>query len=368
MSHTSVPNTMFAALYEPGHQNLVIERHHPVPKPGKGEVLIKVAASGVCHSDVTLLTGLTLDVRKYILGHEIAGVPVELGEGVDPKAVKKGKLYTIYALNPCVKSLNGTPAALNSIGLGLDGGYAPYVVVKQNQLLEVPAGVPVEVAAIAADAGLTAYNAVHNTAGIKRGTNFRVLLFGIGGLGHLAVQYAKYFGATVYVCDNKPEARDLAIELGAIRAFDLIELDQNTKNGFTVDITIDFVANSQTFNLSLAALAGNAQSFPSMAKAVIVGASSDTLAVSEFNLLGSSIQGALHSLGIISASAHVRLVLPSLYGSHEDGEAVLELFASGAIRPVVAKDSLENVRKVIDELRSSSYIGRKVVIPPESGF
>uniref|UniRef100_A0A0W0ETH9 Putative GroES-like protein n=1 Tax=Moniliophthora roreri TaxID=221103 RepID=A0A0W0ETH9_MONRR len=347
MSHTSVPNTMFAALYEPGHQNLVIERHHPVPKPGKGEVLIKVAASG----DVTLLTGLTLDVRKYILGHEIAGVPVELGEGVDPKAVKKGKLYTIYALNPCVKSLNGTPAALNSIGLGLDGGYAPYVVVKQNQLLEVPAGVPVEVAAIAADAGLTAYNAVHNTAGIKRGTNFRVLLFGIGGLGHLAVQYAKYFGATVYVCDNKPEARDLAIELGAIRAFDLIELDQNTKNGFTVDITIDFVANSQTFNLSLAALAGNAQSFPSMAKAVIVGASSDTLAVSEFNLLGSSIQ-----------------VLPSLYGSHEDGEAVLELFASGAIRPVVAKDSLENVRKVIDELRSSSYIGRKVVIPPESGF
>ncbi|EEB88424.1 hypothetical protein MPER_13751, partial [Moniliophthora perniciosa FA553] len=116
-----------------------------------------------------------------------------LGEGVDPKAVKKGQLYTVYTFNPCVKSLNGLPAALNATGVGLDGGYAPYVVVKQNQLLEVPAGVPVEVAAIAADAGITAYNAVHNTAGIRRGTNFRVLIFGIGGLGHLAVQLCEVF-------------------------------------------------------------------------------------------------------------------------------------------------------------------------------
>ncbi|KAK7039262.1 hypothetical protein VNI00_010167 [Paramarasmius palmivorus] len=352
MSHTVIPKTMFGALYEPGNQNLAIERHHPVPKPGKGEVLIKISASGVCHTDVTLLSGLSLDVRKYILGHEICGVPVELGEGVDPHTVKKGKHYSILALHPCVKSVGGLPAAFTSTGIGLDGGFAPFVLVKQNQLVEVPNGVPVEVAAVGADAGITAYNAVHNTAGITHGTHFRVLIFGIGGLGHLAVQYAKHFGATVYACDIKPEARELAVELGAVKAFDLIELDQATKNGFTVDITIDFVASSQTFNFSLAALAGNAvASFPSTAKAVVVGLGPDTLAVSEFSFLANETQ-----------------VLPSLYGSRDDLKAVLDLFANGAVRAVVAKEPLEKVQKVIDELRASEYIGRKVVIPPENPF
>ncbi|KAL0575144.1 hypothetical protein V5O48_006821 [Marasmius crinis-equi] len=348
MSHhsTNVPSTMFAGLYEPGKYDLVIERHHPVPRPGKGEVLLKVVASGVCHTDVLLLSGVALDTRKYILGHEICGTPVELGEGVDHRVAKKGQLYSVFDYAPCVTAVAGFPAGLNGTGVGQDGGYAPYVVVDHKQLLEVPEGVPAPAAAIASDAGITAHHAVHETAGIKHGSNARVLIFGIGGVGHLALQYAKYYGATVYVCDNKPEARELALELGAVEAFDLIDIDQKIKEGFTVDITIDFVANSLTFGYALGALAGTASTFPSSAKLVLVGVSSETFTASEFSL--------------IAANVHI---LTSLYGSHEDGKKVLELFAKGAVRPVIKTEPLEDVRKVINELRASQYVGRKVLIP-----
>ncbi|KAL0575142.1 hypothetical protein V5O48_006819 [Marasmius crinis-equi] len=333
---------MLGALYKPGIYDLVIEKHHPVPRPSKGEVLLKVAASGVCHSDVTWLSGIAKDERKFIMGHEVCGTPVELGLEVDSEEIKLGKLYSVYLFNSCAEAMAGTTV----VGVGIDGGFAPYVVVAANQLLEVPENVPVEVAAIAADAGITAYHAVHDTAGIKPGTNYRVLIFGIGGLGHLAVQFAKHYGATVYACDIKPEARELALELGAAEAFDLIEMDQKIKDGFTVDITIDFVANSLTFANAFGALTGNLTSRSTSPKLVLIGISSETFTASELNLVTSNVS-----------------VLGSTYGSRDNGKVVLDLFSKGAVRPIVKTEPLENVQKVINELRASQYVGRKVLLP-----
>ncbi|KAJ7573114.1 N-benzyl-3-pyrrolidinol dehydrogenase [Mycena floridula] len=313
----------------------------------------------VCRTDAEFLLGGTFDTRTFALGHEFCGFPVELGEGVDPDLIKETQLYSALNYAPCTHSLNGTPAIFNSVGLGLDGGYAEYVVVDVDQLVEVPTGVSPELAAIAADAGVTAFNAVHNTAGIKKGTNSTVLIFGIGGLGHLGVQYAKYFEATVYACDIRPAARKLAVELGAVEAYNLIELNKKIADGFKVDITIDFVGTNETFNLALALLSNNDTTFPSTPKAVLVG---ETLTASSVNL--------------ITANIHV---LTSLYGPPSALVAALDLFTKvrfddlgqeygaqvfqGIIHGHVEAVPLRAINEAIDDLLAFRTVGRKVVIP-----
>ncbi|KAF8896976.1 GroES-like protein [Mucidula mucida] len=342
-----IPSTMFSASYQGGNTDLVINKAHPVPVPKRGEVLIKVSASGVCHSDVAILSGVALDSRTYIMGHEFCGVPVALGEGVDPLKAQLGKLYTITTITPCVRSVMGLPAIFNIEGLGRDGGYADYVVVPQDQLVPVPEGVSIEEASMASDAATTAYHAVHDVAGIKEGTNFKVLMFGIGGLGHLGLQYAKHYGATVYAVDIKPEARKLALELGAEAAYDLATLNELlTANKLTVDITIDFVATTQTFDFAVSALKGNGLKYPSEAKAVMVGVSEESMNFSTLEIIGSEIS-----------------VLSSLYGPRSSTEAALDLFAKGAVRGRFNTEPLDKVNEVIDKLRSYEITGRTVLIP-----
>ncbi|KAF7345585.1 alcohol dehydrogenase [Mycena venus] len=341
---TTIPTTMLAAVYQPGNQRLVLDKNYPIRELEDNEILIKVAATGVCHSDVELLTGVSLDTRKYIFGHESCGTPVKLGAKVDSQAVQIGKLYSILPVDSCVHGVNGGPALFNALGLGRDGAYADYIIVTADTLVPVPDGVPPEVAAVASDAGVTTYRAVQRSAQVKEGD--KVLILGVGGLGHLALQYAVHFGATVYACDFKPEARKLALELGATEAFDLIELTNKTTAGFTVDTTIDFVSNNQTFNLAMAALRRNDVNFPSKPKCVMIGVSAENLVFSTLDIITTGVQ-----------------ILGSTGGDQNDLAAVLDLFAKGTIRAHVHSEPLENVNKVLDELRASEYTGRKVVIP-----
>ncbi|KAJ7686176.1 hypothetical protein B0H17DRAFT_1072341 [Mycena rosella] len=338
------PKTMLAAVYEAGNERLVLDKNYPIRDLKDDEILLKVAAAGVCHTDVALLSGVGLDTRKYIFGHEACVIPVKLGVKVDSHTVHLGKLYSILALDGCVHGLNGGTAVFNTLGIGKDGGYAEYLITTADKLVPVPNGVSPEVAAIASDAGVTAYHAVQDAAKVRPGD--RVLIFGIGGLGHLAVQYAKHLGATVYACDFKPAARKLALELGATEAFDLIELSNKNTAGFTVDTTIDFIANNQTFNFAMGALRGNDVNFPSRPKCVLVGASAENLVFNTLDIIGSGVQ-----------------ILGSTYGPRSTLVTVLDLFAKGIVIGHVHAEPLENVNKVIDELRAFEIIGRKVVIP-----
>ena len=173
----------------------------------------------------------------------------------------------MWASVPCAKAIAGFPPFSDSIGLGENGGYAEYLVVAASDLVPVPHGLAPEIAAMSADSLLTVYNALHNVAEVstvltthnaltkktqcqlRLGTTKRVLIYGVGGLGHQAVQLAKSYGATVYACDFKPEARALALSLGAERVFDHAELTAATadtaEDPFTVDIAIDFVVDAQ---------------------------------------------------------------------------------------------------------------------------
>ncbi|KAJ7648231.1 hypothetical protein DFH06DRAFT_1332467 [Mycena polygramma] len=335
---------MLAAVYQPGNDRLVLNKNYPIRELEDNEILIKIAATGVCRSDVELLSGVSVDTRTYVFGHEPCGTPVKLGAKVDSSAVQIGKLYCILPLDSCVHGINGGPALFNALGLGRDGAYAEYIIVTADTLIPVPDGVPPEVAAIASDAGVTAYHAVHSAAQVKPGE--KVLIFGIGGLGHLALQFAKHFGATVYACDFKPAARELALELGATEVFDLIDLTNKTAAGFTVDTTIDFVASNQTFTLAMAALRGNDVNFPSKPKCLMVGVSPENLTFNTLDIVTTGVQ-----------------ILSSTGGPQSDVAAVLDLLAKGTIRAVVHQEPLENVNKVLDELRAYEYTGRKVVVP-----
>ncbi|KAJ6617305.1 hypothetical protein B0H10DRAFT_1797617 [Mycena sp. CBHHK59/15] len=338
-----ISTTMVAAVYHPGNNNLVIDKKYPIRQLKDDEILLKVSACGACHSDVLILTGASLDTRTYVFGHEIAGVPVLLGAQVD-KRITLGKLYSVLTPDSRDHGINGGSVLLNTLGLGADGGYAEYIIVKSANLVAALEGVSPEAAAVASDAGITSYNAVKHTAGVTKGS--KVLIFGIGGLGHLAVQFAKHLGATVYVCDFKPAARKLALDLGADGAFNLIELSNKTAAGFTVDTTVDFVANNQTFNLAMAALSGNDFNFPSTLKLVMVGVSAENLVFITGNTIVSGVQ-----------------ILSSTYGPKSAAEEVLDLFAKGTIRPYIKCEPLENVNKVINELRAFQITGRKVIVP-----
>ncbi|KAJ7640355.1 hypothetical protein DFH06DRAFT_1215822 [Mycena polygramma] len=337
------PTHMLAAKYVPGNDTLVLDSAYPIRDLQDDEILLKVAAAGVCHSDVLYLSGVTLDTRTFVMGHETCGIPIKLGSKVNP-TIKEGKLYSVLLLDSCTHGTKGGPAAANGLGLGRDGSFAEYMITTADTLVPVPEGVPPEVAAIASDAGVTAYHAVEHAAKVKRGD--KVLIFGIGGVGHLALQYAKHFGATVYVCDFKPAARKLALELGATEAFDLIQLTNKTAAGLTVDTTIDFVADNQTFNLAMAALRGNDVKFPSENSLVLVGVSAENLAFNTEDIITSGVQ-----------------IRGSSYGPRSALVAALKLFAEGEVRAHVDSKYLDEVNEVIDDLRAFKITGRKVVMP-----
>ncbi|KAI0656447.1 GroES-like protein [Cubamyces menziesii] len=341
-----IPTTMRAAVYRPGSLNPVIEHHFPVPQPGPGQVLLKIAACGACHSDVLLLTEALIDDRTYILGHEISGYPVKFGDGV--AGIEEGQLYVVHVIVPCAKSTSGLPPIEESDGIGRDGGYAEYIVVDQRQLVPAPQGLAPEVAALAGDSLITVFNAVHNVAGLRPGTKKRVLIYGVGGLGHQALQLVKSYGATVFAVDYKKAARELALELGAERALSLSEITSETTAGtFTVDIVIDFVANEQSFSLAKAATKGNAQDFSAPAsKIVLVGVSADGLPLSSAEIIEFNTQ-----------------VLPTCYGSVDDLRNSLQLLADGIVKPVVHTAPLEKVDEVINALRASAVLGRRVIVP-----
>ncbi|KAJ7152928.1 chaperonin 10-like protein [Mycena filopes] len=273
---------MLAAIFVPGNEKLVLDKNYAIRVLKDDEILLKVAATGVGLSDVCVLDGGSLEKRSFVLGHESCGVPVKLGSKVDKHAVREGKLYSILLVDPRVHGMNGFPALYSGLGSGQDGAFAEYIIATADALVPVPDGV-----------------LPTTTAEVKQGD--KVLIFGVGGLGHLAVQYAKLLGAIVYVCDFKPAARQLALDLGAEMAFDLIELADKTAAGFTVNKTIDFFTNAQ--------------------------------------------------------------IRPSSYGPREALVTALDLFAKGTVRAHVHSAPLEKVNEVIDQVRAFNIVGRKVVVP-----
>jgi D-arabinose 1-dehydrogenase-like Zn-dependent alcohol dehydrogenase len=200
----------------PGGPLELVER--PVPKPGPGALRIKVHACGVCHSDSVTKEGLSPGIQyPRVPGHEVVGMIDAVGPGApgwetgEPVGVGWNGGYCGYC-DPCRRGEFFACVRGQSTGVSYDGGYAEYMVAPASAVARLPAGLPPVEAAPLMCAGLTTFNALRNS-GARPGDLVAVL--GLGGLGHLAVQYAAKMGFRTVGIARGQDKEPLARRLGA---------------------------------------------------------------------------------------------------------------------------------------------------------
>jgi len=202
-------------VYEPGKLHLV---ERPIPEPGAGQVRIRVEACGICHTDMLTVTGTYLGLTlPRVPGHEVVGRIEALGNGV-PRW-KIGQLVGVGLIagedGVCEPCRRGDPVNCQNpvvLGVTADGGYAEVMIAEARALAAVPDKLNSAEAAPLLCAGITTYNALRN-AGLRGGD--LVAVQGIGGLGHLGVQFARHMGFRTVAIGRGREKEKLAKDLGA---------------------------------------------------------------------------------------------------------------------------------------------------------
>ncbi len=212
----AVATMKVAQIAKPGAGFEVVERE--IPKPGAGQVRIKVQACGVCHSDVLTVEGAWPGIEyPRVPGHEVAGIIDEVGEGVT--AWKKGQRVGVgwhgghdNTCSECRRGDFGNCKNMLIAGVSYDGGYQEYMVAPVEGLAAIPDSLSDVEAAPLLCAGITTYNALRHSGALPGDL---VAVQGIGGLGHLGVQFANKFGYKVAAIGRGPENEALAKKLGA---------------------------------------------------------------------------------------------------------------------------------------------------------
>ena len=209
---------MKAAVVRAFGQPLVIE-DRPIPEPGPGRVVVRMEASGLCHTDIHAAHGdwPVKPTPPFVPGHEGVGIVHAAGEGVT--STQPGQRVAVprlgYACGTCEHCLTGWETLClqqQNTGYSVDGGFAEYFTADTAFAAPVPDGIdPIDAAPLTC-AGVTTYKAV-KVGNVRPGD--LVAISGIGGLGHLALQYAKIFGGTVAAIDITDEKLQLAKDLGA---------------------------------------------------------------------------------------------------------------------------------------------------------
>ena len=205
-----------AQISKPGGDFEIVERE--IPEPGAGQVRIKVQACGVCHSDVLTKEGLWPGIQyPRVPGHEVAGIIDEVGAGVS--AWKKGQRVGVGwhggQDNTCRECRRGDFRNCRNVkvcGISYDGGYQQYMVAPIEALAAIPEGLKDAEAAPLLCAGITTYNALRHSGAFPGDL---VAVQGVGGLGHLGIQFANKFGYKVAAIGRGSENAALAKKLGA---------------------------------------------------------------------------------------------------------------------------------------------------------
>lgn len=205
-----------AQVPKPGADFEIVERE--IPKPGAGEVRIQVQACGVCHSDVFTKEGMWPGIQyPRAPGHEVAGLIDELGEGVSvwKKGQRVGVGWHGGHDGTCLQCRRGDFRNCQNLkvpGISYDGGYQQYMVAPVEALTAMPDGLGDVEAAPLLCAGITTYNALRHSGAMPGDL---VAVLGIGGLGHLAIQFGSKFGYKVAAIGRGTESAALAKKLGA---------------------------------------------------------------------------------------------------------------------------------------------------------
>ena len=325
----------------------------PDPVPGPGEVVVKVGAAGACHSDLHLLYELDasgLWQLPMTLGHETAGWVHLLGDGVSGLAVGDPvAVYGAWGCGFCARCAVGLenycerPSLTGGGGLGLDGGMADYLLVPhQRHLVPLPAGVDPVAAAPLTDAGLTPYHAIRRSWS-KLTPDATIVLVGVGGLGHVAVQIARATtGAQVIAVDLKDEALALAEKVGAHHSIrsdgDAAQRIRDLTSGRGADVVLDFVGATTTLTL----------------------ARSVARPMSDVTIVG--IGGGEVPLSFFSQPYEVNIAT-TYWGSRPELAELLALAARGDVTAESTVYSLDDAVRAYRDLHEGKVTGRAVVVP-----
>lgn len=334
---------MKAAVVNEFHQKLDV-KEVPVPEVGYGEVLVKIKTCGVCHTDLHAAHGDWPVKPKLPLipGHEGVGVVEKLGEGVTSLKLgdRVGIPWLFSACGECEYCLTGWETLcqkqLNG-GYSADGAYAEYCVAPAAYVARIPDELGDVEAAPILCAGVTTYKAL-KVANVKPGE--WVAIYGIGGLGHIALQYAKAMGYNVVAVDIHKEKLDLAKELGA----DLTVNGSETDPVQAIQEQVGGVHGAISVAVTKKAFEQAYKSVRRGGSLVVVGLPNAELPIPIFDtvLNGVTVKG-------------------SIVGTRKDMQEALDFAARGKVRAIIETQPLDNINEVLERLEKGQVNGRVVL-------
>ncbi|MEJ2288570.1 MAG: alcohol dehydrogenase catalytic domain-containing protein [Deinococcales bacterium] len=320
----------------------------PDPEPGPGQVSIRIGAAGMCHTELHFESGLLdLGVAPVTMGHEIAGVVEDVGEGVDPSRRGERVVVHYYAgcgrCEWCRRGLENLCGELRAeYGFLSDGGYAEHITVPAANAVTLPAGVELTEAA---PIGCGVTTAVHASSIAQVGEGDAVVVYGVGTVGFGLIQVCRLQGARVIGIGRSRRKLELAQELGAevIDASavpDVAAVVRDATGGRGADVVFELVATAPTMDATVTMLAKRG-------RLVFIGYSEDPFTVHPIRL-------------VISET----VVTASVGNTLAELEEAVGLVASGAVRTVVDRTlPLERWPEGMEALRRGDAVGRIVLVP-----
>lgn len=333
---------MKAAVVRSFTEPLTVEER-PVPTPAPHQVLVRMETSGLCHTDIHAARGdwPVKPAPPFVPGHEGIGVVEAAGDQVTHLAV--GDRVAIPWLGEacghcdhCVSGWETLCTEQQNSGYSVDGSHTEYAVAHGTYVVPVPDGIDPLDAAPLTCAGVTTYKAV-KLSGARPGA--RVLVSGIGGLGHLALQYARIFGAETIAVDVTDEKLALARELGADHVIDARSQDvaEETRKLGGADAAISLAVSNESFTAAYGALRRGG-----------------TLV-----LVALPAEGTLE-LPVFDTVLNGTKVVGSIVGTRADLAEVFRLHRLGRTRVVRETRSLDDINSSIEEVLKGQVAGRLV--------
>ena len=314
-------------------------RTAPKPEPADGQILIAVAGCGVCRSNLHMIEGEWVAsgvpaISPIVPGHEVTGRVAELGAGVDDFAIGEAVgvqplWWTCERCEFCTSGREHLCHQRKITGEHVDGGYGEYMLAYTAHTYHLPEGLDIIEAAPLFCPGITAYGAVDKLA---IGPGDTVAVFGLGGVGHMAIQFAALAGADVMAIGRSEDHLDVALELGASRAINSSDFSE-----------LDEVEDS--------------------ADAVISFAPSDAVTEQALRVLkwgGTLVMGVPLSVSGFPFNTE-KVIKTSVLGNREQMRTVLELAAQGKVRTVVDRFPMEQATDVLELLAGGKLRSRAVL-------
>jgi D-arabinose 1-dehydrogenase-like Zn-dependent alcohol dehydrogenase len=330
-----------AQITKPGGEFEFVERE--IPRPGPHQVRTKVEACGICHSDVLVTEGLWPGLQyPRVPGHEIAGRIDEIGS--DVRHWTKGQRVGVgwhgghcFVCDPCRRGEFSMCSNRKITGIDFDGGYSEYMVVGVEAVAAIPDELPAEEAGPFMCAGVTVFNALRNS-GARAGDV--VAVHGIGGLGHLGVQYARQMGFKTVAIGRGKDKEELARKLGAHHY-----IDSDATNGALelqkfggARVILATAPSGKAISSLIEGLSANGE-------AIIPAAPQDPLSFNAFSLISGK-----------------RSVVGAYSGTARDSQDTLEFSRQTGVHPMIEKFPLSRVNDAYEQMHSGRVRFRAVLM------